>query len=221
MTDKPVSRRKPKAERREHEFYPTDPRVCECALSLLPAPTHDITILDPGCGTGVWIAAARKVWSHVRITAHGVDLVNRLPNTMGLINTFWRADLLMWAKGCKTRYDYIIGNLPFDKAEPILWLLMPLMKPDGHQIQLLPSEFSGSKTRSKGLFQIHPYRHEFKLTSRLDFTGGTGDMRWHSLFWWDAAFKPIRDPRYGVMATHSWADWKTPNKQLQMFGEVA
>jgi SAM-dependent methyltransferase len=218
-----ASRRKPKEERQPNEHYPTDPRVAECAIALLrrPAPGRGVRVLDIGSGSGVWGAALRKVWAGVPIELYGVDIAMR--PTQGRYNFFVRANFLQWCMAARWfgYFDVIMGNLPFEIAEPCIQGALPLLKPDAQMIQLLPSEFRGAKGRGNGLFQVKPYTHEYQLISRLDFIGGSGDMRWHSLFWWDNTAPVMRD-RFGrSIVTMSWIDWKTDMIQPTLFEEAA
>jgi SAM-dependent methyltransferase len=177
-------------------------------------------VLDPGCGTGVWGRALRDVYPDANLSVTGVDLVNRLPTSeMHIYQNFITYDFMLWAKQQQPNsYDYIIGNPPFEKANEFVWSALRLLKPGAHLLYLLPSEFSGSKKRANYMFQYYCYRHEFKLTSRLDFTGGTGDMRWHSIFWWDKGWPSQLDSWDRTIATHSWHDWKVePVNQLPLF----
>lgn len=212
------SRRRKKADRQPNDHYRTDPRVAECAISLLPKPEPGqyYRVLDIGSGTGVWGAAIRKLWPDVRIMLYGIDIGMR--PSLGGYNFFWQADFLRWSKRSSLllgSFDLVMGNLPFEIAEPCLWHAFPLMKPTGRMIELLPSEFRGAKGRGNGMFQIKPYKHEYQLITRLDFTGAT-DMRWHSLFYWDNTWSAVRDAYGRAVSTVSWVDWKTDLVQPEL-----
>lgn len=214
-----ASRRRSAEERNPHDHYPTQPAVCEFALRLLPRPSPFARILDPGSGYGPWARAARLVWDGTPLILHGIDIAIAPTGGLGLYNAWWRDDFLLWSKRQPpSTYDYVIGNPPFAQAEAFVWSALRLLKPTGHLLYLLPSEFIGAAGRAKGLFAERPYRHEFQLTRRLDFIGGSGDMRWHSLFWWDAAWTaPIC--AYGPVFTMTMHDWAAPGQQLRLFAE--
>lgn len=58
-------------DRRPFDFYSTDPKVCDYALSHLPDRKFE-HIVDAGAGTGVWGFAARKLYPKAHIV--GVEL---------------------------------------------------------------------------------------------------------------------------------------------------
>lgn len=207
MSPAPNNRRKSRDERRPNDYYPTPFAVAQRALALLPAPRAGAVVLDPGAGTGVWGYAAKLVWPDCGVL--GVEL----PGVMPAIGyDVWVAqDYITWARHQAEEWvDVVIGNPPYGElAEPFIWSSLHLLKHDGWLMFLLPLEFLGGQARGAGLFREAPPMRVVVSSRRIDFTGGSGDMRNHALFIWRKGWHG--EPAIG------WLDYLTEAEQLRLW----
>lgn len=194
-TDKPMRERDP------HDFYPTPFALCDKALGLYMNSNllQPHRILDPGAGTGVWGAAARRRWPGIFIT--GVELrdVSRPSDYDTWCNCNYLTDFIP-----STSYNHVIGNPPYKHAEQFVRKSFNLLTPRGEMIFLLRLAFLEGQARGKGLWCEIPPRFVYVLSKRPSFITegdkkGKTDATAYALFHW---VKGDHRP-----TTLSWLDW--------------
>ena len=136
------------------------------------------TVLEPGCGGGAFLRAARAEWPSALLT--GVDL---LPACDGP-GAIFTGDIFRH----QGRYDLILGNPDYGRAEEIVRHCMLLLEPGAHLAFLLRAAFLGSTGRV-ALYREFPLRYLRPIAQRPSFTGGGSDPSEYALFVWQAAFK--------------------------------
>lgn len=187
---------KPLRERDEHDFYPTPKEliraVYEYYLTWNSAPK---TVLDPGCGTGVWGEVLKELVPNCNIT--GVDIRDVEKNPA---YTFWHNNTdFLQTKFYPTQYDLVIGNPPFKYAEQFL------DKCFGTKIVfLLRASFLESKKRyNKYWTSWEKSPKEVQIsTRRISFTGNKkSDNTMYAIYYWLGE----NNVRFPVKL--SWLDW--------------
>jgi len=128
------------------------------------------TVLDPGCGNGVWGRAVKKAHPSAHVT--GVDL-RYLEMAHGYDEIWLGQDFLTWQTDRK--FNFIVGNPPYsskkDKrlAEHFVRKAQSLLGDYGMMMLLLKHDFSGGIERATDLFSsYHPLRI-FKPAERIPF----------------------------------------------------
>lgn len=187
---------KPLREREPSDFYPTPKELIRAVLKDY-AYNHSEpkSILDPGCGDGVWGEVAKEFWPNAKIT--GID-IRKIPRNNSYDN--WITDDFLNSKNYMVaqNFDLVIGNPPFKYAEQFLDLCMGT-----NVIFLLRASFLESKKRYEKY-----YRHKDKCptevkisTRRISFTGNKkSDNTMYGIYYWLKS-NFISQTRLG------WLDW--------------
>lgn len=170
----------PAGERRERGAYYTPDAlalaICR-TLDNVIAPSPE-TILEPGCGGGAFLRAARAVWPLAGLV--GLDLVPACDGPgavlVGDIFKFTPAEV-------KADTDLVLGNPDFAIAEKVVRHCLDLLAPGGHLAFLLRASFLGSSARVP-LYAAHPLRYLQPIAQRPSFTGGGSDPMEYALFVW-------------------------------------
>ena len=143
----------------------------------LPFPVVPRLILEPSCGSGNFIAAARQVWPEARIA--GYDLRD-VPQIAGSV--LRRVDFLQTFAG---GWDLIIGNPPYSFAAEHVEHARKLLAPEGRLVFLLRINFLGSTKRVEW-FKAHQPVSVTPIAPRPSFIDGRNDATEYAIFEWDA-----------------------------------
>lgn len=190
------------------DYYPTPLDLCVTALRTANFNTprnRTLTILDPGCGTGVWGQAARIVWPDSWLV--GVD-VNRdrlaIAESTGvygeLIHKSFSAVTMI------PSFDLVIGNPPYGEAEMFVRRSVGMLSHramPGSVLFLLRLAFAESQGRYQRMYSngLKPYRIA-SLVERPSFTGdGKTDATAYALFEWCPAV-------HDGMTEFEWLSWR-------------
>lgn len=181
--------------RQENDFYPTPIELCRAALSLVETP-NPWTILDPGCGSGVWGEAAREFWPKSEIL--GVDIVADTDLKL-FYNGVIVKDFRDWIPS--PRYELIMGNPPYKYAEEFIRNSWTSLRAAGEMIFLLRLAFLEGQKRCQGLWKEIPPQDVYVLGRRPSFTGnGKTDATAYAIFRW------VFDTPVSETKLH-WLDW--------------
>lgn len=202
---KRVRARKPPAERREGDFYPTPLplamaitariRALGMPLSSNPRPA---LVIEPSAGTGNLVAAARRAWSEAQIVAiepgatNGGAMLHAL-NCARPSNVYeGRWEDLAYSRPWTAQpgRTLILGNPPFALAEDHVGLALQMMAPGDLLVFLLRSSFLCSQKRCASLWSRPGLRWLIPVAERPSFTGDGGtDGAEYALFCWAAGFQ--------------------------------
>lgn len=177
------------AERREHDAYFTAPPLARAIVERIDflrgsAPRE---VIEPHCGGGAFVWAARQVWPEATIAAF--DLVDRGGGELvaAHADSFGVRDWLTPGTFSAST-DLIIGNPPYGDAEAHVRRSLEVVRPGGMVAFLLRLSFLASQGRLRGvsasgsggmgLFGVHP------IAPRPSFTGQGSDNSEYALFVW-------------------------------------
>lgn len=155
-------------------------------------------ILEPGCGDGSFLDAARVAWPGAETLGVEVDpALAALARAKG--HNVIGGDLF-FTQGLPERVGLVLGNPPFLQAERFIrWGLAHLDDRGGALAFLLRLDFLGSRGRYASLWQPAPPSHVYVLPARAGFTpGGKTDSIEYMVSVW------TRPPR--AHTTLSWLD---------------
>lgn len=157
-------------------FYSPDALALAICRTLhrdtqLPAPFH---ILEPGCGGGAFLRAAKEVWPES--LPHGVDLEPACSGP-GVVE---KRDLFT----VHLPFDAIIGNPDYAIAEKAVRHCLGILRPGGFLAFLLRAAFLGSTGRVP-LYTEFPLRFLQPIAQRPSFTadGKTDPMEYCLMVW--------------------------------------
>jgi hypothetical protein len=193
VTDRTRSVSKKREERRENDYYPTDPRLCTAMCQRLSR-LHPKAILEPGAGAGNFVRACKAQWFDAPVTAVEIVGGNEQALSDAGATHVWTSDFLEdnqcftgephWGKH---RYDLIIGNPPYSLVEAFVQRSIMLLDPyDSILALVLKFHFFGSRKRVDLLARF-PHYAAFPIVPRPDFTGEGRDtaeyvmVTWHML----------------------------------------
>jgi hypothetical protein len=127
------------------------------------------TILEPGCGGGAFLRAARAAWPAASL--HGVDLAPACKGP-GLVE---KRDLF----GVSGAFSLVMGNPDYAIAERAVRHCLGLLPTGGHLAFLLRAAFLGSTGRVP-LYRDYPLRFFQPIAQRPSFTadGKTDPMEY-------------------------------------------
>jgi SAM-dependent methyltransferase len=177
---------KPRSKRRARGAYFTPDAlaaaICRSLADEIGAPRD---VLEPGCGGGAFLRAARAVWPGVDLD--GVDLVPKCEGP----GAIWPGSIFDLCEGklrAEDGWALIVGNPDFLHAEKIVRHCLSLLAPGGHLAFLLPLSFAASKQR-RALFVTYPCRYQQPIAGRPAFIGKTTGSQEYGLFVWRQGFK--------------------------------
>ncbi len=144
----------------ENDNYPTPQPLADKLIQeqvdngVVPA-----VVIEPSCGAGAFIKAARKAWPNARII--GIDIVDY--RRQAIANG---ADEFVCAPMERVIADIleaeqelgrvlVIGNPPFSLAEEHITLIMRLLNEGNLLSFLLRFSFFGSKSRAERFWPVH------------------------------------------------------------------
>jgi SAM-dependent methyltransferase len=201
--------------RHPDDFYPTPLELCVAALRFANFEISDrytLTILDPGCGTGVWGQAAKILWPNCWIV--GVDIDRERLAIAEATGAY--GSLIQRQYGAVTltpSFDLVIGNPPFREAEFFVrrsfGLLSRRIVPEKSKpaavLFLLRQAFTASQGRYQRMYNngLKPANMDV-VVNRPSFTGdGKTDATEYAIFTWR---KQWRD---GQRTTETdWLSWR-------------
>lgn len=177
----------PEKERSAFDFYPTpDGLALACCAHLddhMLAIGVDIDglIIEPSCGAGPFVRAARATWPSTRIRAFDIrpDAAEQMKDSGAEFEV--RNSLSRWGGRLP---NLIIGNPPYSAAEAHIRCALAQLAPGGTLAFLLRLGFFGSDERVP-FFREHPVHALAPIAQRPSFTadGGT-DGADYGLFVW-------------------------------------
>lgn len=168
------------------------------------------SILDPGCGTGIWGKAARETWMSPNIV--GVDLVNQVdnvtPSGFKAYNEILVNDYLKFDPGYP--YELILGNPPFSSKENrrlasdfVQHSLFLLDEKRGVLALFLKTEFLSAEYRMDELFAINPPIAMIQYVPRPQFDG----YRFNNTIEYAMFVFKKQNPK--KLTEVHWLNWKT------------
>lgn len=171
----------PAGEKRARGAYYT-PDALARAIAKTLKPLRELfpreRMLEPGCGGGAFLRAARATWPDIELT--GVDL---LPACDGP-GAIFTGDVLKHHGS----YNLILGNPDYGLAEEIVRHCMTMLEPGAHLAFLLRAAFLGSTGRV-ALYREFPLRYLQPIAQRPSFTGVGSDPMEYALFVWQQGFQ--------------------------------
>lgn len=185
-------------ERRDADFYPTPRAVTDPLVRLLDIRIEQ-RVLEPSCGSGNWI---RSLWDHHTVLPDAVELYpERYPELVGApVRQLWKGRFEDYIPDW--RYDWIVGNPPYDRAVHHVQQALFLLRPGGHAAMLLRSGFSHTAERALFIRQFPPWR-EYALTERPPFDdSGQTDSTEYVFYVWRRGWTGDTVRRY--------VSWKDP-----------
>ena len=182
--------------RADHDHYPTPYELARAALDQLPYMNYPESVLDAGCGSGVWGQAARDKWGYSFIL-DGVDI--RDVGTPAGYSEVYQLDYV--TEPVYGTYDVVIGNPPYKHAEEFVRNSLANIFDGGYVVFLLRLAFLEGQARMTGLWRQYPPLHVSVLGARPSFTGnGKTDATAYAVYIWRKG--------YDYETTLSWLDWK-------------
>jgi hypothetical protein len=159
-------------------------------------------ILEPSCGSGAFLRAARYLWRHAEIV--GVDsqpgcVIDAPKHAEGARQIhhdfaaaaadvparFVLADFLTLAPKQIARADLVLGNPPYTLAEEFVRYALTHLHPGASVAFLLRLSFLGSQERLLGLHREFPIRWLLPIAGRPSFTpDGRTDSSEYAVFVW-------------------------------------
>lgn len=185
--------------RQPNDVYETEIKLALACCSLF-ARTRE-KILDVGAGSGIWGKAIHQLMP--RAILYGVELRD-LPSPDEYLAWDNNIDYLKW--GTNTKFDLIIGNPPFKKAEEFILYSRQFLSENGKIGFLLPSTFQHGQHRGRTLFTIYRPEIIYALMQRPNFTDFEGKILGNANPS-DYIFV-IWDKQSCDFAYHDWLDWK-------------
>lgn len=188
-----------------NDYYETPLEIALACLEKFPVINPD-TILDVGCGTGIWGLVARRTHSYAYIA--GVDIVDKLDQNQSCYDSHFITDYITSDLIKQRKYDLIIGNPPYSSetnshlAEDFVLHSLDLLTDKGYLGFLLKTEFSASKRRYDNIFRNHAPLYEYQLVQRPYWTNykkGSNTIEYSFFIW---------QKQLNHETTKRWLSWK-------------
>lgn len=179
-----LNRLKSDRPRRKHDFYETPKELCDMALSRMILSELDYldyicpfnSVMDAGCGSGVWGSALHKQYNISAIRNLSLDGIDIQEMDSNLCYTGWFTGNFL-DFDCSDKYDLVMGNPPYSLAEEFVRHSMKTLKEGGYVYFLLRLAFLESKKRYFGLFKEYKPKRVYVLSRRPSFFSSKGDNR--------------------------------------------
>jgi len=162
---------KPLKPRPKNDFYPTPLPFALAGLAGLPNGFTPTTVLDPGCGEGVWGEALVIQYNDPEMIVVGVDDDLKLNPKIGgltLYDHFIPESFLEFNR--PVLFDLVCGNPPYRYAEEFVRKGLEFLAPNGYLVFLMRLQFLGSKKRL-ALWGDYPPMKVVVCANRPSFTG--------------------------------------------------
>lgn len=183
-----VRKETPLPERRDKDAYPTPVAFVDLGMQVLADHwtlpfSHDLVVLDPGAGEGVWGQRLRATFPGEFQTIAGIELRD-LPRPEGY-DLWAQSDFLDESRGKAWlgTVDLVIGNPPFAFSERFVRRSFDFLKEGGLLLFLLPLTFLEGKKRGAGLYAEYPPRVVAVTKDRPHFTGNRPHMACCFMLW--------------------------------------
>ena len=169
------------SKRKEYDFYATPEESINTLLKNINLEIYGNQVLEPSAGNGNIVRAIHKMYPEKSITAIEIrseeyESIVRCSNKV-IIDDF----LTMNNNG---KFDIIIGNPPYSKAQEFIEKSLNLLSYSGILIFLLRTSFLESVKRHE-FWQNHPLAGLYTLSKRPSFTGTGTDSASYSWFIWN------------------------------------
>ncbi len=164
------------AKRAARDFYPTPQWLIDAFLweyMLLRAGLLD-SVLEPACGDGRILRAARKVWPDA--TTVGIDIAPGIIDDDVMTGDFLSMEPVV-------TFDLVVTNPPFSLAREFVDHAMKFTRPGGAVAMLFGLNFLGSQARGPWMRKLNP--SVWVTPRRPDFTGEGGDANEYGWFVFD------------------------------------
>lgn len=198
-------------DRKPFDFYRTPPSLAFAALSRVSYNIPNVkTILDPGCGDGVWGIQARRLWPNAEIT--GCD-IQQFDKPAEYDNWHMGYDFTDFPTMYDS-FDLVIGNPPFRDAQSFVKNSVNMLTAKGSVVFLLKLAFLETETRWRELYTTEAYRPTkvYVSTRRVSFTGdgktnadSYGVYQWHSPARRGLTFDGAKKFNHTIL---DWLRWK-------------
>ena len=176
-----LNRLKSERPRRKFDFYETPKGLCKASLRrfVLDETNLDryapfMSVLDPGCGSGVWESALYEMYNVSVLDQLSLDGIDMQEKESNLCYTGWFVgDFLDF--NISDKYDLVMGNPPYSLAEEFVRHSMSLIDDGGYVFFLLRLAFLESKKRHFGLFTEFQPKRVYVLSRRPSFFSSGND----------------------------------------------
>jgi len=166
------------------DYYATTPELAALVIeAIAPMVRTPASILEPGCGAGVWLDALARTWPEAEL--RGIEIHEDLAAYSRQRGFSVRTgDLLNNELG---DHDLIIGNPPFRHLDDLVPLLLDHLRPNGWLVLLLRLNFLAGQDRYARLWQSRPPAFVLPLPARPGFSpDGSTDATDYAIYLWSA-----------------------------------
>lgn len=127
------------------DYYKTNPEdVIHCLNQMkYSLNTKTVKVLDVGCATGIWGECFAYKYPSIYYELYGIDIQNFDKNEV--YHNWITGDFLQ--EKFDTKFDYIIGNPPFNLAQGFIEKSYSLLNENGQLNMILRLSFLESKSR--------------------------------------------------------------------------
>jgi hypothetical protein len=189
-----MSRAKARAKREPGDAYMTPQPVADAIASVIHGYVGDeiAEVIEPSCGTGAFVRAARTYWPSARIFAVDIERKHSRAATKAGADAFsfdpWERFAFAWRESSVGRETLgertlIIGNPPYSLAVPHILAALDATRDGDVVAMLLRTNLLGSLTRVP-FWREHPPTFMAPVIPRPSFTGGGADSTEYALFAW-------------------------------------
>jgi predicted RNA methylase len=185
-----VSRAKAMEKREPGEAYMTPPALALACARVIHGFLGDevAEVIEPSCGTGAFVRAARACWPRARIFAVDSDKRFARPALKAGSDAFsperWERFAPAWKCSAPAEdRTLVIGNPPYSLAAEHITAALDALRPGDAVAMLLRTNLLGSHARVP-FWRKHPATFVAPVIPRPSFTGGGADSTEYALFAW-------------------------------------
>jgi SAM-dependent methyltransferase len=167
--------------------------ICARLVELYRRPGE---VLEPSAGPGRFVAAARRAWPGVPVTAVDIDGAHRdacvAAGALPFIESDWQAYAARVAADGRDRSLrrplLILGNPPYVRAQAHVEAALDLLRPGERMVFLLRHSFHGAEERVD-FFERNPEAWSAVVLPRVSYVGDGGDMSDACVFCWEKGYR--------------------------------